>query len=592
PRPPSRRRKPPRLGEPKRRLRLATVLVLALFTVVAGRLVQIQLTDAKAYAHQGLTDRLKTVELPASRGTIYDRDGAILVHSVDARYVSADPTQVQNPEETATRLFAVLSKVGVSRSDILNRIVPHQRANGESARFEYLARGVDASIGKEVDALGLSGIDTGRDERRDVPNHDLAANVLGFTRKSDQIGLAGVEAGYDDALRGVDGSRTFEIGDSTLAREIPGGYTHTVSARPGSSLQLTIDRDLQHTVQSMLTQRAQQARATFACAVVLDTRTFEVFAQASYPTYDAANPMDTSARQRRDACTEIVYDPGSVHKALVVGAALEENVLTADAPVVVGPSITKGDTTYTDHDRQRPGTAMTLPGILALSSNVGTIKIADLLGKEKLYEYQRRFGLGTVTGEGLPNESSGQLLPPEEWTGSSYGSIPIGDGVAVTAIQMAAAYAAIANGGVWMPPRIVRATIGPDGKKKATPAGEHRRVISAEHARDLRFMMEAVTTLDNATGRSAAIDGYRVAGKTGTGLYPQNGGYAPGNVASFIGMAPADAPRFVIAVVAHVPVGGGGTICAPAFRDMMSFVLGKYQVPPTGTTPPTFSVYP
>ncbi|MBN1172609.1 MAG: penicillin-binding protein 2 [Micromonosporaceae bacterium] len=589
------RKKPPRLprlGDPIRRLRVATVLTFVVFTVIAGRLVQIQVTDAKAYAHQGLIDRLKSIELPAPRGTIYDRDGAILVHSVDARHVFADPTQVKDPEATATKLFEVLGKVGVTRSDILARIKPHKLSDGQAAQFEYLARGIDVSLGEEVEALGLPGIDTGRDERRDVPNHDLAANVLGFTRKSDGVGLAGIEAGYNTVLKGVDGKRTFEVGESNLAREIPGGYSQTTPAQPGSSLQLTIDRDLQHTVQSIVTQRAQQVQATFACGLVLDIKTFEVLAQASYPTYDAADPFDTPETQRRDACTEKVYDPGSVHKALVVGAALEEGIVEPATAVIVGPSVKKGGTVYTDHIRQKSGTAMTLPGILALSSNVGTIAIADQLGKERLVEYQRRFGLGAATGEGLPNESPGKVLPAGEWTGTSYGSIPIGDGVAVTALQMAAAFATIANDGLWIQPHLVRATIGADGKKKGNQPLPARQVISAGHAAELRTMLEAVTTLDNATGRSAAIEGYRIAGKTGTGLYVQNGKYAAGNVASFIGLAPADAPRYVVAINAHAPSGTGGTICGPAFHDIMSFVLGKYQVPPTGTTPPTFTVYP
>jgi cell division protein FtsI (penicillin-binding protein 3) len=581
----------PRLGEPKRRLRLATLLMLAMFMVVGGRLVQIQLTDAKAYAAEGLSNRLRHVVLPAFRGTIYDRTGAILVHSVDARYVSVDPTRVKNPEATATRLFEVLSKAGVSRSEILMRILPHKRSDGRDAQFEYLARGINASLGAEVDGLNLAGIYTGRDERRDAPGRDLAANLIGFTRQSDHKGLAGIEAGYDSILRGVEGKRTFEVGDSTLAREIPGGFSQTVPARQGGSVELTIDHDLQYTTQSILTQRARDAKAYFACAVILDTRTSDVLAQASYPTFDADDPFSTPEEQRRDTCTQTVYDPGSVHKAFVVGAALQEGVVTADSTVPVTPYVMKGGARYEDHAPQKAGTQMTLPGILALSSNVGTIKIADQLGKNRIVDYQKKFGLGTATGVGLPYEAAGKVLNASEWTGSSYGSIPIGDSVAVTNLQMAAAYAAIANDGVWTQPHLVRATTDPKGKRKPTAAPQTRQVLSAEHARELRTMLEAVTTLDDATGTSAAIEGYRVAGKTGTGLFPQGGGYADGDVTSFIGMAPADAPRFVIAVVAYVPHGTGGSVGGPAFHDMMSFTLGHFQVPPTNVPAPTFTVH-
>lgn len=567
-------------------------MVLAILVLVAGRLVELQLIDGKAYAARGLTNRLVTIDLPAPRGAIYDRNGAILAHSVEARYISADPTRVKDPEATASRLFEILGSVGVTRSELLTKVSPHRRDNGQAAQFEYLARGVDASLGEAVDGLGLPGIAVVRDERRDVPNRDLAASVLGFTRRSDQVGMAGIEAEYDDLLRGVDGERTFEIGEKELAKAIPGGYHKETSARPGSSLRLTLDRDLQYSVQSTLAQRARQVQATFGSAVVLDIRSGEVLAQASYPTYDAADPGATPISQLVDVSTQKVFDPGSIHKAITIGAALDTGVITPDSSVVVGPTITKGGKTYQDSHPQRPGTAITLPGILAYSSNVGTIKIADMLGADRLYAYQRKFGLGSPTGEGLPAEAAGSVLAPGDWTGTSAGSIPIGDGVAVTALQMAAVYAAVANDGVWVQPHLVRSTVSPNGTSTAAPAPRTERVLSAQTAQTLRTLLESVTTVTGATGRSGAIEGYRVAGKTGTGLYAQNGGYAPGDVASFIGIAPADAPRFVIAVVLDTASGTGGTVAGPAFRDMMSYTLGHYQVPPTGTKPPTFSVYP
>ena len=582
---------PPRLAETRRRLRVATVVALLLFSGIVVRLVHLQLQDAKGYAAQGLSERLTTVDLPASRGTIYDRDGAILAHSIEARYVFADPTLVDDPVATADTLFRVLGGVGVTRSELVTKLSRHKRDNGTPVRFEYLVRGVDIEVGAAVTGLKLAGIGVRRDERRDVPVRDVGANVIGFTRKGDHSGLAGVESSFDRVLRGVDGKRTFEIGDHDLAREIPGGYSQETAARPGSSVQLTLDRDLQYEVQDVLTTQMRAAQAIFACAVVLDVRTGETLAQASYPTYDAAAPLDTPAAQRVDACTQVVFDPGSTHKALVVGAALQEGVVKPDSTVVVGPTITKGDTTYSDTHPQDPGTSMTLPGILALSSNVGTIKIADQLGKQKLYDYQRAFGLGSRTGIGLPNEAPGQLLPPSQWSGSSPGSIPIGDGVAATALQMTAAYAAIANDGLYIQPHLIKATVGPNGKVTTPPGPQIRRVLSAEHATELRTMLEAVTALDSGTGGKAAIDGYRVSGKTGTGLFAQNGGYAPGNLASFIGMAPADSPRHVIGVFAHVPTGAGGSVAAPAFRDMMAFTLGHFQVPPTGTPSPTFAVH-
>jgi cell division protein FtsI (penicillin-binding protein 3) len=238
----------------------------------------------------------------------------------------------------------------------------------------------------------------------------------------------------------------------------------------------------------------------------------------------------------------------------------------------------------------RCGSHITLPGILAYSSDVGTITVASHMSPQTLYDYQRAFGLGSPTGEGMPGEASGLVQPPANWSGTSPGSIPIGLGVSVTPVQLAAVYATIANGGVYTPPQLVQATISPDGTEHPAAVPQSRRVLSTQNADILRQDLEAVVTVKGATGTRAAIPGYRVAGKTGTGLYVKDGKYAPGEVASFIGMAPADAPRFVIAVVAYTPAGNGGKVAAPAFQQMMQFALRHYRVPPTGTSPPTFAL--
>jgi cell division protein FtsI (penicillin-binding protein 3) len=573
---------PPRLGEPRRRLRIATVIALAMFTAIGVRLVHLQLTDAPRYAAAGLTDRLHWVELPAPRGAIYDRNDEVLAHSVEARAVYADPTLIEHPEQTAAALSPLL---GIAASDLLPKLVKRTRPDGSPVAFVWLARGVDIEVGKAVEALDLDGIVVTHDERREVPGHDLAANLLGFTG-DDMHGLEGIEAHFDELLYGVDGRREYEVGLGDLAAPIPSGYYHEVEAKPGSSLQLTIDRDLQYRVQQILAARMRQVSASLGAAVVLDIKTGEVLAQASYPAYDAADPLKVPAEQRVDVATGVVFDPGSVHKAIVLAAALEEGLIHPDTAIEVGPTVRKGDQTFRDTTPLPRGTKLTLPGILAYSSNVGTIAIADMLGPQKLYEYQRRFGLGERTDVGVPGEAAGQLLAPEDWSGSSYGSVPIGHSVAVTAMQMAAVYATIANDGVWVRPHLVRETIKPDGTRVPAAAPQTRRVISAENAAALREMLEAVVTVKGATGRAAAVPGYRVAGKTGTG---ERVGL-PGEVASFIGMAPADAPRYVIAVFAHTPGGGGGTVTAPAFREMMEFTLLHYRVPPTGTKPPEFVI--
>lgn len=587
-RPARRPRRPPRLADPQRRLRLGTLLALAMFTTIGIRLVALQVVDAPEYAGGGLADRLRTVVLPAPRGTIYDRSGAPLARSVEARYVYADPTLIEDPAATAAALSPLL---GQPVSELTERMRERKRPDGRMSQFEYLARGVEIDTAEKIMELDLPGIGTGRDERREVPGGDLAANLLGFTSQ-DLSGLEGLEARYDDLLRGVNGKREYEVGKGELGAEIPGGYSRETPARPGSSLQLTIDRDLQYMVQRILSNRMQAVGGSTGAAVVLDVRTGEVLAQASYPTYDAANWSKYDPSDRNDAATSFVVDPGSVHKAIVFGAALNEKVITPDTTMPVAPGIRKGDEIFSDTHNAR-GRTMSLAGMLGYSSNVGTIKIAEKLGARRLYDYQLRFGLGRPTGVGLPGEASGRVLkPPEEYSGSTYGSVPIGHSVDVTPLQMAAVYAAIANNGTWVQPHLVREIIAPDGTRKPAPKPQTRQVLRPEAAAALRTLLEAPVALPDGTARAAAIAGYRVAGKTGTGLRVVNGKYAPGEVASFIGMDQADQPRYVIAVFAHTPGGGGGEVAAPAFREMMTYTLTHYRVPATGSTPPKFEVYP
>ncbi|SCL18443.1 peptidoglycan synthetase FtsI [Micromonospora pallida] len=585
---PSRKpRRPLLLADPRRRLRLGTVLTLALFAVIGIRLVALQAVEAPAYAGGGVTDRLRTVDLPAPRGAIYDRNGNVLAHSVEARYVFADPTRVEDVPATAKALSPLL---GIPVSELAERMAPRVRPGGTPSEFEYLARGVTIDTAKKIMALDLPGIGAHRDERREVPGADLAANLIGFTSQ-EMVGLEGLEARYDDLLAGVDGKRIFEGGAGDLNAPIPGGRSETTEAKPGSSLTLTLDWDLQYRFQEILSDQMAKVSGSTGAAVAMDIRSGEILAQASHPTYNAADPRKSKPTDRTDAATSFVVDPGSVHKAITFGAALQEGVITPDTAFPVANVIVKGDTPFRDTHKAN-GRTMSLAGMMAYSSNVGTITIADRLGKEKLYEYQQRFGLGKPTGVGMPGEASGRLLPPAEWSDSSAGSVPIGHSVDATPLQMAAVYAAIANNGTWVQPRLVKETIDSEGKRTPTEPSATRPVLSPENAKALRTILEAVTTVESATGLTAAVPGYRIAGKTGTGWRLVDGKRQPGEVASFIGMAPAENPRYVIAVFAHTPGGGGGAIAGPAFRDMMGFTLRHYKVPPTAEKRPEFTVYP
>ncbi|WP_127501338.1 peptidoglycan D,D-transpeptidase FtsI family protein [Actinoplanes solisilvae] len=583
---------PPKLANSTRRLRIGAVIALSLFVMIGVRLVVLQVASSPADAARLMElreSRLAEVALPAPRGSILDRDGTVLAHSVEARFVGADPKLVRNPQQAAAILSPI---IGVPVSKLIPKMMPHNRPGGGESRFEFLAQGVDISVGERIAAMKLPGIVVKEDERRDVPNADLAANLIGFTG-ADNSGLGGLEARYDSLLRGTAGKRVFEIGAGDLNKPIPSGYDKHTEPQPGTSLKLTIDSAVQYEVQRILAEEAKRSKAYIAGAVVLDVKTGEVVAQASYPPYNAAKAGAYSPQERGDVPSGIVADPGSIHKAFIFGAAMQEGLITKDSSLTIGPALIRGGFRFEDSHRQVKGTKMTIPGLLAYSSNVGTILIADMLGKEKVYEYQQKFGLGKSTNEGMPGEQEGKLLTPDEWSGSASGSVPIGHSMDATLIQMAAGYGAIANNGTYVQPHLIKSMIsGKDGKVTAGPAPATHQVLRPEVAADLRTMMEAVVDVDGGTGRKAAIPAYRVAGKTGTGKRLIDGQYTSANYGSFIGMAPAENPRYVIAVSADVPKGTGGDVAAPAFSQMMSTVLLHNQVPPSSTPAPTFKIHP
>jgi cell division protein FtsI (penicillin-binding protein 3) len=565
-------------------LRLGTVIVLVLFTVIAARLVQLQLADGQAYAAEALKQRLTPVTLLASRGSILDVNGVPLARSADARYVYADPTLVEERDATAAALSPLL---GVPKSTLVDDMKPSTHADGTPQRFVYLARGVDISTGQRVEALNLKGIGVKPDQQRQVPGHDLAANLIGFTGW-DQSGRTGLEAAYNQLLKGTDGKQVYEAGND--GQEIPNGYHSTTPAKNGSSLQLTIDRDVQYEAQRALYQKLAGTGADMGAAVVLDVRTGAVVAQASYPAYDAANPDDSTAAQRVDQASQSVVEPGSIHKVITIGAALQKGVITPGSTVRIPAVIYRGGVAFPDaysHGVKN----ITVPGIFAYSSDVGTIMVADKLGAQNLYDYQKLFGLGQPTGEGMPGEAAGIVQPPSNWSVSSSASVPIGYSVAVTPLQMAAAYLAIANDGEYIQPHLVADTIAPDGTKTPAAAPKKHRVLSPSVAKAEREAMISTTTVQYATAVKAAIPGYLTAGKTGTGQRVVNNHYQSGNVESFIGMTPADNPRYVVAVFSHTPGNGEGENMTPVFKDIMSFTLRHFQVPPDGKTAPDFHVY-
>ncbi|PZS35234.1 MAG: penicillin-binding protein 2 [Pseudonocardiales bacterium] len=560
-----------RLGSPGKRLQFGLVAVLVLFAVIGGRLVQLQGLDGTAYASQAERLRLRTVVLPAQRGDILDRDGNILARTVAARTVFADPTLVVDPAATAARLAAPL---GVDQPTLLTQLT-------KPGRFVILKRAMLPEAAQAVVNLKLAGIGTQPESQREVPGHDLAANVIGFVGR-DGTGLAGIESRYDTVLRGKAGVHDYQTAPGGQA--MPSDLERTVPAVPGRSVQLTLDRDLQFVAQQALSERMKQTGAYTGSAVVLDVKTFQVMAMASYPTFDAGNPAVAPATALGNAAVSNVVEPGSIHKAVTISGALQAGVIDGNTVMTVPPTITKGGKTF--RDTHKHGTVgITLMGILAQSSNVGTIEIADRLGAQGVYDYQRKFGLGSKTGLDFPGESPGIVQPPSKWSGPSYGGIPIGLGVAVTPLQMAVVYATIANNGLRLTPSLVRGFKTADGDFVAAPRPKATRVVSPEVAAIMRTDLSAITS-KHATGKSAAIPGYVVAGKTGTGQRVENGHYTQGNVTSFIGMAPAANPRYVVAVFVHAPNGVGGAVSGPVFQELMGYLLRHYRVPPEGKAPP------
>jgi cell division protein FtsI (penicillin-binding protein 3) len=579
----------PRLGSPRRRLRMASAFVMILLIISGTRLIQLQVTDSAAYAAEAMNQRLTTEPLPAERGAILDRNGNRLAYSIEANYIAVDPVMVKGDAgELAAKLAPLL---GRTASELEPLISTQETVQGDPIRFAYLQRGVDLAIGDEIRDLENPGLIIGDDERRVVPGHDLAANVLGFTGGDDGEGLGGLEAAYNDWLTGTDGEVSYERSQS--GQPIPGAFYREEEAVPGKDIQLTIDADLQFQVQKILEATVTDHDAQFGSAMVMDVDTGEMLAMASTPTYDAANPFDVESDEAyRDYGTQATVDPGSIHKAVVFAAALEEGCIAPDGTMHVEQSINKGGTDYRD-TYEHGSAVLSLAGIIAQSSNVGTIQLADCVGKEKLYEYQRAFGLGEATGVGVAGEAAGILQPPDNWSGTSYGSVPIGHEGTATIIQMAALYAAIANDGVYVQPTLVDHKLDADGNVvEDDEEPETHRVISTETAQELQYLLQAPIAAETGTGRNAELENYHLAGKTGTGGLVVDGEYAAGNVASFVGFAPAEDPQYVVAVSVYVPGGGGGgSTTGEAFKEINEFALGYFGVRPATDPAPVFDVW-
>jgi cell division protein FtsI (penicillin-binding protein 3) len=536
-----------------RRIRLLLAALALAFGAIFLRAVWIQGVRASALSRLASSQHRETVALPASRGTIYDRLGSPLAIGEQATTVYADPKQIVDPRAAA---LAAGRALGVDPATLEPRLADKRLG------FVYVQRKADPVAAAALEKKGVPGFGFYPEERRTYPQGRLAAQVLGFAGV-DNRGLAGMELRLDHTLTGKAGSET--IVKDPVGRPID--VVKEVAPREGRAVRLTLDHTIQANAEQVLRQTLATSHAKDATAIVLDPHTGAILAMAVEPGYDANRYASVWPVLQANRAVVDTYEPGSTFKLVTVAGALSEGIVRPGTTFTLPYSIHIADRVI--HDAEQRGTEqMSVAQILSRSSNVGAITLALMLRKDRLLRWIGRFGFGHPTGVDFPGESAGIL--PSYWSGSTIGNVPIGQGIAVTPIQMAAAYAAIANGGVWVRPHLV-----------ARGRPDRRRVVSRTIAAQLSTMLRGVVT--SGTGTSAAIQGYRVAGKTGTAQKPDgHGGYSNRYVASFVGFVPASRPRLVVLVMVDEPKTAiwGGAIAAPAFQQIASFDLQYLEVPP------------
>lgn len=573
-----------RRGEPRGRIKIGGILILVVLLLFAGRLVQIQGLEADHYAEAASNTRLQTIDIPTLRGRITDANGTPFALSLEVRTVFVDPEEVEE-DERARLVDELADRFDLEEDEVAAKV------DAGPSRYQVVAHDVLPEEWEELRDLGFSGLGSEVDYQRVYPEETGAADLIGFVGDEGH-GLEGLEGYLDGTLAGEAGKRRVEVGLGGTQIPMAGGLAQ--EPVPGQDVRLTLDRDIQWYAAQTLADRAEELDAEAGSVIVERVGTGEILAMADYPTYSQSDISGSGPEEWANGAVSEIFEPGSTNKVITLGAALEEGLNTPETVYTVPYSIEYYDRTFrnsTDNGTQR----LTVNGIMAQSSNVGTIKIADEVKADVLHSYMKDFGLGQPTGLDLPGEEAGVLTDPESWWGTQLPSVSIGHGLSVNAAQMASVYSTIANGGVRVDPRVIAGTVDPDGEFTPVEEPERRRVISEETAERLALMLEAVTS-DEGTAPQARIDGYRVAGKTGTAnrLDPETGSYEGGGyTATFAGFAPADDPQVVVQVVLHDPKGiyYGGEAAGPVFNDIMSFALKTLRVPPTETDPPAIRLF-
>ncbi len=541
-----------------RRIGLIFALFLLLLGAASARAAWVGTLGSGDLKARAVTQQVEELPVAARRGTITDRNGVELAVSEDSVTVFANPLQIKDPAWTAARL-APLTEVD---EDELAKLLA-DRSRG----FVYLARKVYPAAGEKIEELEVDGIGTVVEPRRTYPHGALAGQLIGAVG-TDYYGLSGIEQQYEDSLHGDDGHR--KIVRDALGQ--PVSIVDTDGSEAGEDLQLTIDAALQERVEAIVGEIASAFSPKGATAVVMDPRNGEVLSLANWPPVDPneIGAADEEARENRAVTS--AFEPGSTFKAFTVAGALEEGVIEPETRFDLPPEIQVADRTIGEA-HARGYVNLSVGEILAQSSNVGSVMIGQKLGVERFDKWVRRFGFGSLTGVDLPGESPGIVLRPREYSGSSIGNMPIGQGIAVTPLQMAAGFSALANGGVMHEPTVI------EGE-----SDEGRRVVSERTAEQVARMLEGVLAA-GGTAEEASVPGYVLAGKTGTAekVDEETGGYSETKFfSSFIGFAPAKRPRLMVAVMVDEPQGMyyGGEVAAPAFEKIMEFALPYLRIPP------------
>jgi len=535
---------------------------------MAGRLVVLQVVEGPAYARLAADQRERVIEFAARRGAILDRDGQALAVSVDMKTIYADPYFVESPRRTAAELAPVLGD-HADAGELAAKLT-------EKTRYVYLARQIPAEVADRVEALDLPGIYSETEPKRFYPGGRLASHVIGFV-DVDGKGLAGVELQYQHVLEGLPGRMTIE--QDPQGRPLPQADSSYQEPRQGRELFLTIDKELQYFTEATLAEAAKAYDASGGSAVVMRPSSGEILAMANVPDFDPNDAGGYAESAHRNRAVTDLYEPGSAFKAVTLSAALDAGTVTPRRKFIVPASWPYAGEVFND-SHVHPTESMRVIDIITESSNVGTIKIGLEFDDGVFRRYVRDFGFGSPTGLDFPAEQPGLVPDSESWTGSTEATVPIGQGIAVTPMQMASAYSTIANEGVWVEPKLLLSTVDSAGRISSSPPAS-RRVISEGAIDDATKMLTRV--VDMGTGVAAQIQGYDVAGKTGTAQKPlPTGGYGNSYVGSFAGFAPARDPEIAVVVVLDEPTPiWGGLTAAPTFRTIAEFALSHLRVAPT-----------